>query len=43
MILDYLAGITGKYGAANKNDRRKIWRWILFDNHKFTAHLATLR
>ena len=43
VILDYLATVTGKFGATNDDDRREIWRWILFDNHKFTASLATLR
>jgi len=43
VILDYLAGVTGKFGATNDDERREIWRWILFDNHKFTASLAVLR
>ena len=43
VILDYLAGITGQFGATNPHEQREIWRWILFDNHKFTASLATLR
>lgn len=43
VILDYLAGITGRFGATNADEQREIWRWILFDNHKFTASLATLR
>lgn len=43
VILDYLAGVTGKFGATNDDERSEIWRWILFDNHKFTANLATLR
>ena len=43
VILDYLSGVTGKFGATNDDERREIWRWILFDNHKFTANLATLR
>jgi glutathione S-transferase len=43
VILDYLAGVTGQFGATNEDERREIWRWILFDNHKFTASLATLR
>ena len=43
VILDYLAEQTGRYGAENASERREIWRWILFDNHKFTASLATLR
>ena len=43
VILDYLAGITGKFGGESDDQRREIWRWILFDNHKLTANLATLR
>lgn len=43
VILDYLAEVTGRFGAANADERREVWRWILFDNHKFTANLATLR
>ncbi len=43
VILDYLAETTGKYGAGNDEERREIWRWILFDNHKFTSYYATLR
>ena len=43
VILDYLAEVTGQFGATNDDERREIWRWILFDNHKFTANLATLR
>lgn len=43
VILDYLAELTRKFGAKSDDERREIWRWILFDNHKFTASLATLR
>ncbi|MBL8534021.1 MAG: glutathione S-transferase family protein [Betaproteobacteria bacterium] len=43
VILDYLAERTGKFGARNAAHRREIWRWILFDNHKFTSYFATLR
>lgn len=43
VILDYLAEQTRKYGPKSDDERREIWRWILFDNHKFTANLATLR
>ncbi|MFN4141409.1 glutathione S-transferase family protein [Aestuariivirga sp.] len=43
VILDYLAEITRKFGAKSDDERREIWRWILFDNHKFTASLASLR
>jgi glutathione S-transferase len=43
VILDYLAEVTRKHGPKSEEERREIWRWILFDNHKFTASLATLR
>jgi len=43
VILHYLAEKTGKFGPANDDEAREIWRWILFDNHKFTSYYATLR
>lgn len=43
VILDYLAGQTGRFGGETAAETREIWRWILFDNHKFTSYFATLR
>jgi glutathione S-transferase len=43
VILDYLSESTGRFGGRDATERREIWRWILFDNHKFTSYLATLR
>lgn len=43
VILDYLAGETGGYGPETEDERRDIWRWILYDNHKFTSYIGTLR
>ncbi len=43
VILDYLAEKSGKFGPANDDERREILRWTLFDNHKFTSYIATLR
>jgi glutathione S-transferase len=43
VILDYLAGKTGKFGPNNDDERREILRWMFFDNHKFTSYIATLR
>ena len=43
VILDYLAEKTGKFGPADNDERREILRWMLFDNHKLTSFLATLR
>lgn len=43
VILHYLSEKTGQFGPKNDPERREIWRWILFDNHKFTANYASLR
>jgi len=43
VILDYLAQTSRKFGAENEDARREIWRWLLFDNHKLTSYIATLR
>lgn len=43
VILDYLVDVTGKFGGRDAQEKRDIWRWILFDNHKFTSYYATLR
>jgi glutathione S-transferase len=43
VILHYLAEKTGRFGPADAEEAREIWRWILFDNHKFTSYFATLR
>lgn len=43
VILDYLAEATGRFGARNAAQKREIWRWILFDNHKFTSYYSMLR
>ena len=43
VILDYLAGKTGKFGPNTDDERREILRWMFFDNHKFTSYIATLR
>jgi glutathione S-transferase len=43
VILDYLAEVTGRFAAADKAEQREIWRWILFDNHKFTGSFSSLR
>ncbi len=40
IILDYLTDTLGRYKAS---DEREAWRWILWDNHKLTANLATWR
>jgi glutathione S-transferase len=39
VILHYLADHFGRYQA----DKREVLRWILWDNHKLTSYIATLR
>ncbi len=43
VILDYLAETLGRFGPANDAERREILRWLLWDNHKLTANMATGR
>ncbi len=43
VILHYLAELFGKFGASSKDEGREILRWILWDNHKLTSYIATLR
>ncbi|GAB4360064.1 MAG: glutathione S-transferase [Gammaproteobacteria bacterium] len=42
-ILDYLASHFERYGWNDESERREILRWLLFDNHKLTGYIATLR
>jgi glutathione S-transferase len=43
VILDYLAARLGKFGWADEDERREILRWLLWDNHKLTSYVGTLR
>ncbi|NIE76156.1 glutathione S-transferase [Pantoea sp. Tr-811] len=43
LILGYLAQRTGQFGPRSEEEKREVWRWILFDNHKFTSYYAALR
>jgi glutathione S-transferase len=43
VILDYLAGRFGKFGWQSEDERREILRWLLWDNHKLTSYVGTLR
>ncbi|MDX1433279.1 MAG: glutathione S-transferase [Gammaproteobacteria bacterium] len=43
VILDYLAARTGYFAPRDESERREILRWLLFDNHKLTSYVATLR
>ena len=43
VILDYLASTFQEIRLAGRTGRREILRWILWDNHKLTSYIATLR
>jgi len=43
VILDRLARESGKFAPQGEDQREDCWRWILFDNHKFTSYFATYR
>ncbi len=43
VILDYLAARFDKFGWQGEDERREILRWLLWDNHKLTSYVATLR
>ena len=43
VILHYLAAQLGKFGGSGEAEKQEILRWILWDNHKLTSYIATLR
>jgi glutathione S-transferase len=43
VILDYLTTQFPQLAPANEEERREVLRWTLFDNHKLTSNIATLR
>lgn len=43
VILDLLAEQTRKFGPKSDDERREILRWMLWDNHKLTSPIASLR
>ena len=43
VILEYLSGALGRLRARNDDERREVLRWLLWDNHKLTSYIATLR
>jgi len=42
-ILSWLADRHGRCGGGDADERLEVLRWLLWDNHKFTSHFATLR
>lgn len=43
VILTWLAERTGTFGPQSADERLEVLRWLLFDNHKFSSSIATLR
>ena len=43
VILEYLSQQSGAFTSHDESERREVLRWLLFDNHKLTANIATLR
>jgi glutathione S-transferase len=43
VILDYLAAQFAQFAPTTEDERRENLRWVLFDNHKLTNNIATLR
>ena len=43
VILTYLAKKHGALGGRDEAEQREVLRWLFFDNHKFTSHMATHR
>jgi glutathione S-transferase len=43
VILHYLADHFQKFGGNSSDEKQEILRWILWDNHKLTSYIATLR
>jgi len=43
VILDYLAHTLGRFDWDGDEARREVLRWLLWDNHKLTSYVATLR
>ncbi|MEZ5774205.1 MAG: glutathione S-transferase [Hyphomicrobiaceae bacterium] len=43
IILDYLTGELQRFGWRSEAERREVWRWILWDNHKLTSYTGSYR
>ncbi|NEX47583.1 glutathione S-transferase family protein [Pseudotabrizicola algicola] len=42
-ILMHIAAQTGKLGGSTKQEQAEILRWILWDNHKLSTQIGTVR
>ena len=43
VILHYLSAEYGRFGGASEEEKLEVLRWILFDNHKVSSYIGTLR
>jgi glutathione S-transferase len=43
LILRHIADRAGCLGGETAGERDQIWRWILWDNHKFSTQIGTTR
>lgn len=43
VILDYLADSFEQFDGVSVPEHREVLRWLLFDNHKLTGSISTLR
>lgn len=43
VILEYLMEQLHQFGPQTEDQRLEILRWLLFDNHKLTGNISTLR
>ncbi|MEZ7813388.1 MAG: glutathione S-transferase [Paracoccaceae bacterium] len=43
VILDYISSKSGRLGGKSAAERREVLRWMFWDNHKFSANIATTR
>ncbi|RVT82703.1 glutathione S-transferase [Rhodobacteraceae bacterium CCMM004] len=43
VIQDYAVEKSGRLGGADPAERREIWRWVLWDNHKLSSQAGMTR
>lgn len=43
VIQDYVIEKTGRFGGADAQERREVWRWVLYDNSKVSSVAGPLR
>ena len=43
VIQRYVIELTGKFDAANNDERREVISWVMWDNHKMSSQAGTTR